>query len=338
MIFKYFSFFSLSHLPSLQLLLPYIKLLIPRIMSPEDLSSLLVFVEPAGAVAPIAFKYPENAKYHRYGRARAALTDDDDDDSRDSDQSTDTPNSKVLDVSAKAYLALSFDPGPKDLSKGFVFGSDPQTCDVLLAKDKISGVSGNHFSINVDWDSGNPIVTCLTLDEKTGIRIFSELDCVWKLYLTAACAVIEPGTAAHLEITHRMKLVIHNPHRDSKNYRYNKNLQEYLKRCKNAAPNMNHMKLYDPEQTPLMISRTRGLTGREYVTTTSSVGDEIVLCEARGHQNWAGDSKTFIVKRFRNTSDRWKKHARHKLSMLRSLRQVSDSERMPTFNFIADFV
>ena len=175
MISKYFSFFPLSHLPSLQLLLPYIRLLVPYIMPPEGLSSFLVLVEPAGAVAPIAFQYPENAKYHRYGRAGAALTDNDDDDSSDSDQSTDTSD---LNAYEKAYLALSLDPGPKDFSKGFVFGSDPQTCDVLLAKDKTSGVSGNHFSINVDWDSGNPIITCLTLDENTGIRIFSELDSV----------------------------------------------------------------------------------------------------------------------------------------------------------------
>ena len=304
-------------------------------MPPEDLSSLLVLVEHAGAVAPIAFQYPENAKHRRYGRARAALTDDEDDDSSDSDQSTDTfdPN-----VSTEAYLALSLDPGPKDLSKGFVFGSDPQTCDVLLAKDNTSGISGNHFSVHVDWDSGNPIIISLTSNEKTGIRIFSDLDCIWKLYLKGADVVMEPGATKHLEIFHRMKLVIHNPHRESKNYQYNRNLQDYLKRCKDAVPNMNHMKLYDPEQTPLMISRTRGLTGREYVTTTSNVGDEVVLCEARGHQNWAGDSETFTVKRFRNTSDKWKKHARTKLSMLRALRQVSGLERMPMFNFIADFV
>ena len=333
MISKYFSFFPLSHLPSLQLLLPHIRLLVPYIMPPEGLSSFLVLVEPAGAVAPIVFQYPENAEYHRYGRARAALPEDDDNDIGDSDQSTLTVDPDVL---AKAYLALSLDPGPKDFSKGFVFGSDPQTCDVLLAKDKTSGFSGNHFSINVDWDSGNPIITCLTLDENTGIRIFSELDSVWRLYRRAECEVIEPGTTTHLETSHRMKLVIHNPHRDSKNYQYNKNLQDYLKRCKDAVPNMNRIRLYDPEQTPLMINRTRGLTGREYVSTTSSVGFMIVLCEARGHQNWAGDSKTFIVKRFRDTSDRWKKHARHKLSMLRALRQVGDLERMPIFNFIAN--
>ena len=303
-------------------------------MPPEGLSSLLVLVEPAGAVAPIAFQYPENAKYHCYGRAGAAMTDDedggdnndgdgdgdDDDHSSDSDQSADTLD---LDLYSKTYLALSFDPGPKDLSKGFVFGSDPQTCDVLLAKDKTSGVSGSHFSINVDWRSGNPLITCLTLDEGAGIRIFSELDCVWKLYLRAACEVIEPGATTHLEISHRMKLRIHNPGRDSNNSRYNKNLQDYLKRCQIAVPNMSHMKLYDPEQTPLMISRTRGLTGREYVTTTSIVGDKIVLCQARGHQDWAGESKVFMVKRFRNTKDGWKKHAKNKLNRLRPLRQVS---------------
>ena len=335
MISKYFSFFPLSHLPSLQLLLPYIRLLVPYIMPPEGLSSFLVLVEPAGAVAPIAFQYPENAEYHRYGRARAALPEDDDNDSGDSDQSTHTVDPDIL---AKAYLALSFDPGPKDLSKGFVFGSDPQTCDVLLAKDKTSGVSGNHFSINVDWRSGNPLITCLTPDDGTGIHILSLSESLWKLYLRAASKEIEPNTTITVRVSRRIKLVIHNPSRDRNEYGYNKNLQDYLKRSQNAIPDMRNMRLYDPEQTPLMISRTRGLTGREYVTTTSSVGGKIVHCEARGHQNWAGGSQTFIVKRYRYTSNRWNKHARDKLNMLCALRQVSDFERMLILNFIADFL
>ena len=145
-------------------------------MPHSGLSSFLVLVEPDGAIARVAFQFPENAKHRRFGRVVAALTDHEDD-------HDETDQSEILDpdVSTKAYLALSFNPGPKDLAKGFVFGSDPQTCDVLLARDKTSGISGNHFSINVDWSSGNPVIKCLTKDEGTGIHISSALGSIWKL-------------------------------------------------------------------------------------------------------------------------------------------------------------
>ena len=304
-------------------------------MSPSKESSLFVLVEPHGAVSQALCGFPENLEHRHYGRARADLAvGHHDQDGLDLSAQAADP-----DTFANAHFSLSLNPGPKDLSKGFVFGSDPQTCDILLAKDKTSGISGNHFSINVDWRSGNPLITCLTPDDGTGIHILSLSENLWKLYLRAASKEIEPDTAITVRVSRRIKLVIHNPSRGRNEFRYNINLQDYLKRCQNAIPNMSHMKLYDPEQTPLMISRTRGLTGREYVTTaTSTVGGEIVLCEARGHQNWAGDSKTFIVKRFRKTNYSWKKHAKNKLSMLRALQQVCNLRKLPIWFFFADSV
>ena len=328
----YFLLLSLFHFSFLQFSLPNLQLFTPCMMSPSRESSLFVLVELRGAVSEAVCDYPENKKHLRYHRAGADLAVGHD--SQDSLGSS----THVVDTAAyaNAHFSLSLKPGPKDISKGFVFGSDPQTCDIILAKDKTTGISGNHFSINVDWRSGNPLITCLTPDGGTGIHILSLSESLWKLYLRGASKEIEPNTPITVKVSRRMQLIIHNPSRNRNEFGYNRHLQEHLKRCQNAIPNMSHMKLYEPEQTPLMISRTRGLTGREYVTTTSSVGDEIVLCEARGHQNWAGDSKTFIVKRFRNTSDAWKKHAKSTLSTLRALRQVSDLEGIPLFISIAD--
>ena len=257
-----------------------------------DLRTLLVVVEPISLAARPAFDFPENAVMRRQ-------------------LST-----------GKVCLTLSFKPGPKDLSKGFVFGSDPQTCDVLLARDKTSGISGNHFSINVDWHTGNPLIACLTPDDGTGINILASPDSFWQLYLKGDCEELEYGAIKNLGIAQRMKIAIHNPRRDRYMSEYNRNLQSYFKTCQNAVPNMSHMRLYDPERTPLMISRTRGLTQRQYVTTNSTVGDKVVLCEVKGHQSWTDDPKIFIVKRYRNTSMRWQHHAHVKLCGLRRFRHV----------------
>lgn len=290
-------------------------------MPPLKMSSLLVLVEPDGAVAQAVFEYPENAKYRRFGPARDASTDDGDD-----SENVDVDISAQIikfDRFANTHLALSFNPGPKDLSKGFVFGSDPETCDVLLAKNNTNGVSGNHFSINVAWGSANPLITCLSSDEGTGIHLWSRSDDIWKLYLRGAGEEIEPGTAKTIRISGRMRLKFHNPARNGTESAYSRNLRKYLSKCQDAFPDMSHVRLYDLEQTPRMISLTRGLTGREYITTSTTVGDKVVLCKAKGHQNRTDSSEEFVIIRYRNTSTRWRDHARTNLTFLRALRHVS---------------
>ena len=45
-----------------------------------------------------------------------------------------------------SQIQLTFDDKPKDLQKGFVFGSDPQICDVFLG-ERGAGFSGRQFCI-----------------------------------------------------------------------------------------------------------------------------------------------------------------------------------------------
>ncbi len=294
--------------------------LISCIMSFLQLDSLLALVDPEGKDAEAAFRFSQNAKCRRFGRARDALTDDSDDDT----SSEVDLGAQMIDPgnAANVHLVLSFDPGPKDVSKGFVFGNDPETCDVILAKDKFSGVSGNHFSISVDWQTGNPLVTCLTPKEGgTGIRILS--GGIWVPYLRNAWKVIDPGIPTTIKISEEKRFVVYSPGREHRDSAYGNNLQTYFKKFQNSVPEMAHLRLYDSEPTPLLVSRGRGLTGMEYFTTKTIVGKNIVSCEARSHQNWVGDSELFTVKRFRYVSEEWPKQAKTVLTYLRQLRHVS---------------
>ncbi len=47
-------------------------------------------------------------------------------------------------------LQLTFDKAPKDPTKGYSFGIDPQKCDVLLGNRGAHGISGLHFYITFD--------------------------------------------------------------------------------------------------------------------------------------------------------------------------------------------
>ena len=283
---------------------------------PLDLSSLLVLVEPEGRFAQDVFNFPENAKCRHYGLAIDALADEGHEAEIDHTSQIIYSGGYV-----PVHLALNFNQSPKDVSKGFVFGSDPETCDVLLSTSKYTGVSGNHFSINVDWATGNPLITCLTSDDgSAGIRIKSSS--LWELYLRNAWKVLDPGSTTTIKMFESMQLLVYSPGRESRGPAYNDNVRSYFKRCQNAVPELTHLKLYDPEPTPLLVSRGRGLTGMEYFATSTVVREKVVLCEAKSHQNLLGDVETFIVKRFRNVSDQWPKHAKTSLYKLCNLRHV----------------
>lgn len=302
----------------LQYRVHYLLSLMISSMARLDLDSLLVLVDPKGDDADEVFRFSQNAKYRRFGRARDALTEDGDDLSWGNDLNAQMNDPKGT---VNVHLAFSFDNRPKDISKGFVFGSDPETCDVLLARDKVGGISGNHFSISVDWGTGNPLITCLTPNEYTGIRIKSGS-------LTSLCfrhgwKVLNPGTKLTIEVSDDMQLVVHTPLREDREPAYSNHLRDYFKKYQDAVPEMSHLKLYDPEPTPLLVSRGRGLIGMEYFTISTVVRDKVVLCEAKSNQNQTRDSQTFIVKRFLNFNDKWPKHARYLLGKLRELRHVS---------------
>ena len=294
-----------------------------------DMSSLLVLIQAKNNAGRAVLHFPENAKCRHFGLARDALADDDDDD--DDAPGENDLDSYMIDSNGRfpVYLALSLNPGPKDVSKGFVFGSDPETCDILLAKDRTSGVSGNHFSVNVDWATGNPLITCLAPNHHSGIRILS--GSIWESYSQTAWQVVEPGTITTIKISETIKLAICTPSRESREPAYSNGLQGYLKRCQDAVPEMTHLKLYDPEPTPLLVSRGRGVTGMEYFTISTIVGEHIVLCEAKSRQNWAGDAKIFITKRFRYVTNKWQHYAQTDLRSYRRLRHVSFFfESLPT--------
>ena len=283
-----------------------------------DFNSLLVLVEPEGDDARAAFQYSENAAYRRFGRAGDALIDYDDDTASEFDLglrliSSDSPT--------RVHLALGFNPGPRNLSKGFVFGSDPETCDVLLTKDKTSGVSGNHFSINVDWSTLQPLITCLTPNDGAGIRILS--DNVWSLKLQAESEMIEQGTAITIRIFDSMDFVVHCPHRNSWEVKeYSHNVVKYVRRCQDADLEMARLRLsFDP--TPVFVSLSQGLTGMGYSPLETIVGKEVVFCVAKSREKFPVDPQIFMIKRFLHVRKTWDNHARIFLSQLRGLQHVS---------------
>ncbi|MCJ1467473.1 hypothetical protein MMC07_006098 [Pseudocyphellaria aurata] len=93
---------------------------------------LIVTLEAASPVAERAWNRPQNQD-----RCRPASEFIADISSRESTPAIDQP---------KSTIRLIFDDKPKNLEKGFVFGSDPGICDIVLG-ERGAGFSGQQFCI-----------------------------------------------------------------------------------------------------------------------------------------------------------------------------------------------
>ncbi len=162
------------------------------------------------------------------------------------------------------FLALYINQPPKDLSKGFVFGSDQRSCDILLATNEDTGISANHFSIQIDWRTRNPVFTALSssdiqtqiLGDKT-TRILSE----------KAWQILEPGTTTTVDLFLGLQFLLFSPDRGDLQPAYNRHLQHYLRLYQKTVPELANISLEDDEVTPLIMYRCAGLGRREYYAT-----------------------------------------------------------------------
>jgi len=110
---------------------------------PEDQPNLLLTIRPLDLLAEDALKDKHNA-------SRYQCTEMEEREVRET-----TPASFAGGARMDAHLNLTFDNPPKSFIKGWVFGSEPQTCDVVLGKWGF-GVSREHFCISID-DHGQAI-------------------------------------------------------------------------------------------------------------------------------------------------------------------------------------
>lgn len=153
---------------------------------------------------------------------------------------------------------------PKNLLKGFVFGTDENTCDVLLNRSRSSGISGNHFSIQIDWDSGSPVLSCLT---GLGVRLKEESTKQQMRTLSRDDAqIIPPGATLFVEVIDGFELTVSCPDRGDLQSTYNEMLRGYYGKYKHTVPDMSNVTLSRPDLTPFISRYYVGLNGGIYYT------------------------------------------------------------------------
>ena len=108
-----------------------------------DFDQAILIIEPVGAQAEKALTFPHNNKYLVQDLVPSSNV------GPDTPTSNDTPTPDVT----QRLLELRLDDPPQQPLIGWTFGSDKDTCDVLLDKTHRNGVSRLAFTINVSWQT-----------------------------------------------------------------------------------------------------------------------------------------------------------------------------------------
>ena len=232
-------------------------------MTYSNLETLLVIITVYGGLADAVFELPVNKDRRLLESAEGNSTSNPEVSVMVS-MDRERTNTHEMQSLTHFKIALYLDQLPKDITKGFVFGSDPRSCDVLLANTKGMGISANHFSIHVDCISRDPMITCLS---SNGIRVKPIGGRAGQLLSKQNWQKLGSSTSWNVHIRDNLSVILFSPDRNDLQAAYEQNLQRYFLKYKNAVPELANISLRDDEVTPLILDRCAGLEGKEYYST-----------------------------------------------------------------------
>lgn len=167
-------------------------------------------------------------------------------------------------------LHLKFDSPPHDPTRGFIFGtnvgtSEEQGCDiVLLDSDKKQSISGKHFAIDFNWDSGFARLNNISR-YGTGMTAPSVKD--GHQFLTnnrVQTQMLHPREQTRVHVGN-VDFDISFPDRGAHQLQYQRNWATFRAKCVPAVPNVGPLGIETrPEITEFQVRRESRKSGIVY--------------------------------------------------------------------------
>ena len=140
-------------------------------------------------------------------------------------------------------LQLTFDLKPKDIQQGFVFGSDPKACDVLLG-DRRGGISGRHFSILFD----NQKRILLRDTSSLGTVVSYNGQCTTQKRSNFTWILFQ-GIDIEVEVAEKLRFAIMLATHPNRETVYQERIDRYLDESRNALGPINMLSINSQETT-----------------------------------------------------------------------------------------
>ena len=192
-------------------------------MEPDTSLKTVLSVWAANPVASQAFLLKHNENF--FARTRGEPTRRKKRAQRDTTPQYDAPS--------QVEIRLRTDVYPRDLTKGWCFGSDSSSCDILLDVDKSRGVSGLHFEIDHNWRSFAVLIRNRSRNPLTMMIPCQEVD---QIKQGETRALLNEPCMISLSVG-LLRLILEIPVREDPSA-YNRNLRVYYEKAITAIPSL----------------------------------------------------------------------------------------------------
>ena len=136
-------------------------------------------------------------------------------------------------------LQLTFGEKPKDASKGYSFGTDPQRCDVLLGSRGAHGISGLHFCITFDVtpDRKKRLILRDSSTNGTAVSYSRQAEKEVRHHFTWILDLEKEEGKWEIEVhARKLRFKIELASHTTRKAKYDEKIEEFLEESRNALP------------------------------------------------------------------------------------------------------
>lgn len=271
-------------------------------MAHLNLALAVIVIEAKNSLAETALELPENEHYVVKSAAEDVATQ----------YPPASREGTPFVAPSMVTCALLLTHKPFDPFTGWVFGSDDERCDFLLATtNRETGVSGRHFGINYNWTS-----RYLRLTNLSRPHTMMKSPKLGQDIIIRDSRVIPPGEDITVTAG-RVTLVIRVPVRGEYQDAFSKALDVYYNEVKEAMPRLATLGFSEPlHETPQVVLGKRNRV-QYLIEKEGDIGEGHFGTVSRALNPITGD--LYAAKRFRKLSQK----AHHEIELHRQLSHVS---------------
>ncbi|KAI9675746.1 MAG: hypothetical protein M1817_001113 [Caeruleum heppii] len=169
--------------------------------------------------------------------------------SREATPGTQQPDDDAGQYDSAHRIQLTFDVKPKDPTKGYTFGTNPQTCDVLLGYRGAYRISGRHFWITFNQNKRliledfSTYGTAVSYNGQAKDEVRNRF--IWILDLKPNVGRYDVQVHIH-GLSFKVELATHN----TCEAEYGKKVNDFLKDLRTASPPLGGLGIYTPTADP----------------------------------------------------------------------------------------
>ena len=196
-------------------------------------------------------------------------------------------------------LHLKFNPKPKELALGFIFGSDDAKCDVqLLDNTGDYSISRQHFCIDFNWTSGFLRLKNMSR-YGTGMRAPSVKN-GYQLLKHNNMHMLHPAEETKV-YAGKLTFEISFPARGNHQHQYDKNWEAFQRRHADAVPAISRLNIQSTSKVTRFLVRREGSHNTYFLHDEIGKGEFGMVYKATEHRT----GELFAAKQFAMRRPEW---------------------------------